>query len=310
MSTLLAAAAAGWIAFICPDFPQARALFAEYQARMGPELQARDLEARFVPVPDSSAPVDRLVAQALAGRPVLVVAPAHAVALSARRLAEGRVPVIFSTRSDPVRSGLVTSLARPGVEATGISYDVDIAHKQLELLRQLAPGARTVGVLADDIWLHEEMGAERLARLERDARLRLRVFSAKSPEDMVRLPSTDEAGAIDAWLVPITNYSGRARDAVVAALRQSGKPAVYGRSFFVDAGGLASYHEVIAQPMAILADLSRQVLGGRPARSIPVHRPREFELVLNMDAARELGIVFPASLLKNAHRVVGAPRGR
>lgn len=307
---LLALAAAGWIAFICPDFPQARTLFAEYEARMAPELKARDLQVRFVPVPDGSAPHEAQVAQALAARPALIVAPAHGVAITAKRLAQERVPVIFATRTDPVRTGLADAMARPGGNTTGISYDVDIAHKQLELLRQLAPEARTVGVLADDIWMNEEMGAERLARLEREARLQLRVFTAKSPEDMVRIPASEEAGAVDAWLVPITNYSGRGRDAVVVALRQSGKPAVYGRSFFVDAGGLASYHEVIAQPMAILADLSRQVLGGRPAGDIPVHRPREFELALNMEAARELGIVFPASLLKKAHRVVGAPPGR
>lgn len=306
MSTLLGLAAAGWIAFICPDFPQARALFTEYEARMAAELKSRDLEVRFVPVPDSAAPIDTLVARALAEKPVLVVAPAHGVAFAARRLSKGAVPVIFATRTDPVRSGLVASLARPGGNTTGISYDVQITDKQLELLRQLAPNAATLGVLADDIWVDEEMAGGRLEALERQSRQRLRVFKARSPEDMVRIPGSPEAADVDAWFVPITNYSGRSRDALVASIRQSGKPAVYGRSFFVDAGGLASYQEVIPQPIAILADLSRQVLGGRAAGSIPVVRPREFEMVVNMDAARELGIVIPRTVLRSANRVVGS----
>ena len=164
-------------------------------------------------------------------------------------------------------------------------------------------------MLADEIWLQEEMGVERLSRLERQSRYALRIFSAKSPEDMAHIPGTDGAAAVDAWLVPITNYAGRGRDAVVAAIRRTRKPAVYGRSFFVEAGGLAAYQEVIPQPIAILADLSRQVLAGRPAGEIPVHRPRDFEMALNLETAREVGISFPRTLLRNAHRVVGSPAG-
>jgi putative ABC transport system substrate-binding protein len=300
-------AAAGWIAFVSPDFPQARSVFAEYEARMAPTLKARDLEVRFVPLPESAAPpVEATLERVLAQKPALVVAPAHLVAVHAKRMAAGSVPVIFATRTDPVRTGLAQSLAKPGGNTTGISYDVDINRKQLELLRRLAPRARVVGVLADDIWLYEEMGPARVARLERESGFELRVLAAESPEELVRLASMRE-GVPDAWLVPITNHSGRARNELVAALRGSRRPAMYGRSFFADAGGLASYQEVIPQPMRILADMSRAVLDGMPAGDIPVRRASTFEFVINLEAARDLGLAIPPSLLRAADRTVGNP---
>ena len=308
MSFSLALAVAGWIAFITPDFPQSRSLFAEYQARMAPMLKARNLEVRFVPVADTlEVPIEGTVSQVLAGRPVLVVAPAQHVAVTVQRMAKGSTPVIFSTRLDPVRAGLADSNARPGRNATGISYDVGINNKQLELLKELVPRVRTVGVLADDIWLHEETGAEKIRSYERTFGVKLVVLAAKSPEEMPGLVHSEPARTVEAWLVPITNYSGRMRNEVVAAIRASRKPAVYGRSFFVDAGGLASYQEVIARPIEILAEMSMQVLRGTPAGSIPVRRPRDFELVLNWDEAHSLGITFPLTLLRRAHRIVGAP---
>ena len=304
----LAAAAAGWIAFVSPDFAQSRSLFAEYEARMAPVLKSRDLELRFVPLPDvPGAPIEGTLAAVFAGKPRLVVAPAHRVALEARRMSAGKVPVIFATRTDPVRTGLADSLARPGGNATGISYDVDINRKQLELLRRLLPRARVVGVLADEIWLHEEVGPERVALLGRDSGFVLRVMVASSPEHMVQLASAPPEGLPDAWLVPITNFSGRARNEVVAALRASRRAAVYGRSFFADAGGLISFQETIPRPMAILADMSIQVLEGTPAGRLPVRRPASFEMVVNMDAARELGLDVPPSVLRSADRIVGDP---
>jgi putative ABC transport system substrate-binding protein len=305
---LFAAAAAGWIAFIAPDFPQSRSLLREYEARMAPALQEHDLVVRFVPVADDLAvSLDPPVTAALADKPRLIVAPAQHIAATAQRLSGGAVPVVFSSRVDPVRAGLATSLSRPGKNATGITYDVDIAYKQLELLQEIAPAARTVGVLADGIWLHEEAGPQRLARYERIFGVKIVVLVATSPEDLVARAASDEARRVDAWLVPITNYSGRARNEVVAAIRRTRKPVVYGRSFFADAGGLASYQEVISNPIEILADMSKQVLAGIPAGEIPVQRPRDFEMVLNFDEARELGIAVPRALVHRANRIVGAP---
>ena len=301
-------AAAGWIAFIAPDIPQAHGIQKEYEARLAPVLRQHDLEVRFVPLADDyRANHVPAIAAAVAAKPRLIVAPAHQAAMVARQLAGEVIPVVFSTRADPVRTGLVASHSRPGGNLTGISYDVDIAYKQLELLKQIAPHARTVGVLADTVWLQEEIGPEDLRRYERQLGLRLTVMTAATTQDLLALTASREAAGVDAWLVPISNTSGGARNEVVAAIRASGKPAIYGRSFFVDAGGLASYHEVIADPVAILADMSKRILDGTSAGEIPVRRPNRFELVLNLEEAKRLGIVLPRSLVKRADRIVGAP---
>ncbi len=299
-----AAAAAGWIAFIAPDFPQSRSLFGELKARAAADLKTRDLELRFVPLPpDLREAIGDPIAAALDGKPMMVIAPAEEIAITARRLSGSRIPIIFSTRSDPVRSGLVKSLSRPGGNVTGISYDVEIERKQLELLRQIAPGARLVGVLADEIWSTENVSPLVAVRYEKEFGLRLRIFSASTPEDAVRLTRTPEAGEVDAWLIPITNHNGRARNEVVAAIRDTNKPAIYGRTFFVDGGGLASYQEVIRQPMAIFHEMMRAILKGKPAGDIPVRRPRDFELALNPSEAERLGIKLPPALLRRADRI-------
>ncbi len=304
MTFALVLAAAGWIAFIAPDFPQSRSLFGELQARAAADLKARDLELRFIPLPpDNRSGVGDIVAAALEGKPMMVIAPAEEIAVTAKRLSNSGIPVIFSTRADPVRSGLVKSLSRPGGNVTGISYDVEIESKQLELLREIVPGLRLVGVLADEIWSTESVPPHLVARYERKIGVRLRIFHAITPEDAVRLTRTPEALEVDAWLVPITNHNGRARNEVVAAIRETGKPAMYGRTFFVDAGGLASYQEVIRQPMAIFHQMMREILKGKAAGDIPVRRPRDFELALNPSEAERLGIRLPPAMLRRADRI-------
>ncbi len=301
---ILALAAAGWIAFIAPDFPQSRSLFAELQARAAGDLKARDLELRFIPLPaDDRGAIGLPIAAALEGKPMMVIAPAEEIAITAKRLSDSRIPIIFSTRADPVRSGLVKSLSRPGGNVTGISYDVGIERKQLELLREIVPGVRLVGVLADESWSTENVSAPITARYEAELGLRLRIFNAINPEDAVRLTRTPEAREVDAWLIPITNHNGRARNEVVTAIRDTNKPAIYGRTFFVDAGGLASYQEVIRQPMAIFHEMMRAILKGKPAGDIPVRRPRDFELALNPAEAERLGLKFPPALLRRADRI-------
>ena len=299
--------ASAWVAFIAPDFQQTRALHAELQKKAGSEPALRGVEIRFVAVPHTTdrAQLRPPIAEALAHAPHAVVAAADSVAFVAMEITT-TIPILFATAYDPVRTGLAQSLARPGRNLTGFTSFSEIEAKQLELLRELVPKAALVGILDDGAWFGTRFTREHLEQFERSSGLQLRVFTGSTPEDMPRLVRSAEGRRVDAWLVPIHNLTGLSRDELVRAVHEMRKPAVYGRSFFVERGGLASYQEVLDPPTTIWRDMLALVLAGFPAGEIPVRRAREFSLAINLDEARHLGLTPSRSVLRRANKVVSA----
>lgn len=298
------ARAGGWIAFAAPEMAHTRAQFAELQQRAASDLQAHGLELRFVATPENDEAVtDRQMVRTVSEAPALIVAVSTRIALSAKR-ATNVVPIVFASVADPVRTGLVESLAYPGRNLTGFTYDAPVETKQLELLGEIAPAARTIGVLEDGHWLDQRVSRDELRALERRFGKSIRVFRAASAAEMTAAIESAEGRKMDAWLVPISDTAANGRHDVVAALRKSRKAAVYGRGFFVDAGGLAAYQEVVRNPIELLHTMIRSILAGTPPSRIPIQRPKDFELTLNLAASRREGIKFPPYLLKRANRVV------
>jgi len=296
----------GWVAFIAPDIPRGRFLHDEFARLAAKDLEAHGLELRFVPVanvPDGPG-VEEPVLRAIAGNPAMILAANEQSAAYAARHTR-TIPVIFGSASHPIRGGLVESMSRPGRNLTGFTFDVEIERKQLELLKEIAPRARVVGVLNDGTWFPRRVPEEQIARLEQEAGLKLRILTGADTGDMARLVDSAEGRGVDAWLVPVHNLTGSAPEAVVKAVNATRKPAVYGRTFFVEAGGLASYQEVIDQPMAIWLEMFRMILRGTSPGDIPVRRPKDFVLAVNLDEARRSGIPLSATLLRRADRVIG-----
>lgn len=299
---------AGWVAFIAPDFPQTRNLFAELQKRSALELAEKGLEMRFVAVPENDdAQLVLRVREAIAERPDVIFAAAERLALEAKRHTS-TIPIIFSSLANPVRTGLVASLARPGGNLTGFTYDVEIESKQIELLKEIAPRAKIIGLLDDGYWSRERVSREMLDRYERIFGVSFLLMKGASPGEMAKLVLSKEAQQVDAWLVPLHNFTANGRVDLIAAIKKVRKPAVFGRTFFVEGGGLASYQEVVPRPMEIWHDLFKLVLRGTAPGDIPVRRPKDFELSLNVIAADELGIRFSGSMLRRADRVFGLPK--
>ncbi len=300
------AMAGGWIAFVAPDMGHTRDLFEDLRTRAAPDLRAQGLEMRFVPLPLTDGPeVEARLARVVAENPRVIFAASARVAQAARASTK-TIPVVFGSVADPVRIGLVESLARPGGNATGFTYDVLVEGKQLELVAELAPGARTIGVLEDGHWLGERITAEQLAGFERQLGRRIEVLRANGPEDIVQVASGAKARSVDAWLVPISNAASERRRELVEALNRQRRVAVYGRSFFVEAGGLAAYQETIRDPMGLWLGILQTLLRGTAPGDIPVQRPKEYELTLNPGTARRIGVSLSPGLLRRADRVVAA----
>ena len=214
------------------------------------------------------------------------------------------IPIVFATAGDPVGSGLVTSLARPGGNVTGLSSQApDAAGKRLELLREMIPGLQRLAILAD-------VGNPFAAQdrdLTRKAARRLAI-------DVVTF-EIREASEIDAALEAL---KGRAQALYVVAVPlafvnrvrindlalAARLPTMHGVREYVEAGGLMSYGPNWRHMWSRAADLVDKILRGTKPADIPVEQPSTFDLAVNVRTAKALGITIPPSLLLRADQVI------
>ncbi len=238
---------------------------------------------------------------------VIVASGGTPSALAAKR-ATGTLPIVFIMVGDPVTSGLVTSLARPGGNVTGLSVVVpELISKRLELLTQVVPGVSRIAVLWQPGALEERTEKDRLQRAEvagRTLGVRLQFVEARGPKDLDRAFSDitrARAGALTD-LEGGVFWSERKRLVDLAAKNRL--PAVYALRELVDVGGLMSYGPNPADLFRRAAMYVDKILKGAKPGDLPVEQPTKFELVINLKAAKALGLTIPQSVLERADQVV------
>jgi putative tryptophan/tyrosine transport system substrate-binding protein len=245
----------------------------------------------------------RLAAELVQRRPNLIYAPPSPAAVAAKG-ATTSIPIVFATATDPVGSGLVHSLARPGGNVTGICSVMDsLAPKSLELLQQLFPGLRRVGLLG-------ERQDARL-RLDRDALMPL--LSARGMR-LILAEATNPQGvdaAVERLLreraeVVLTNSSltYNLRDRLAERFRAHRIALVGHRAEMVEAGALFSYGASLPDQLRASAHVVDRVLKGAPTADIPVEQPTRFELVLNLTTAVALGVEISPTTRLRAERII------
>jgi putative ABC transport system substrate-binding protein len=239
-----------------------------------------------------------------ARRPAAIIAPS-ALATFAARLATQDVPILFASQQDPVALKLVRSLESPGGNLAGFTNYLPVEEKRLELLRELVPRLRRVGVVVDT-WWYQDPASRDFDRVARE-RLGLEVayFEAADTAALVAQIARRGTAGIDAWYVSgspaFFDPAG-----VAAAIGATRKPAVYVQGMMAERGGLMSYEARIADPFAEWARLLGMILDGASPGTIPVAVPHIFELKINLATAKAAGIPIPVSLLRRAE-LVGAP---
>jgi len=250
--------------------------------------------------------IEVVLRDALARRPAAIVASNSNVATVARSLTRD-VPIIFASHQDPIAVGLARSLARPGGNLTGYTYFVPVDSKRLELLRQVSPRARRLGIVIDRWWLDESGGRAAIRAAREDLGFEVELFQAESGAELDAVVATPRAKSIDAWYVPYTRLAYEQPDAIVGDLGALRRPVVYPTTRFVQQGGLLAYEQLLPMDEAIglLATALGLVLDGVPPGDIPIERPKAFRLAVNVEAARALGIEVPEGMLKRAERVIG-----
>jgi ABC-type uncharacterized transport system substrate-binding protein len=218
------------------------------------------------------------------------------------------IPIVFTATADPVGSGLVISLARPGGNVTGLSTLVaELVGKRLELLTQAVPGVGQVAILRLPGVLGERTEKEMLTGADVAARglgVRLQFVEARGPADFDRAFSDMTRARAGALTVLPSNMFLRERRRLVDLAARSRLPAVYPLREFVDAGGLMAYGPNLADLSRRAATYVDEILKGAKPGELPVEQPTKFDLVINLKTAKALGLTIPPSLLQRADQVI------
>jgi putative ABC transport system substrate-binding protein len=214
------------------------------------------------------------------------------------------IPIVFATAGDPVGSGLVTSLARPGGNVTGLSnQQTDLAGKRLELLREVVPDLRRLAIMANfrnPASVSETRDVQAVA-----AALRLQVATVEvSSSEEIASAFDAFKGKVDALYVVIDPFVSANRVPINTLALAARLPTMHGFREFTQAGGLMSYGPDFHHLYRRTAELVDKILRGAKPADIPVEQPTKFDLVINSTTARALGLTVPSTLLARADEMI------
>ena len=253
---------------------------------------------------------DRLPALAvdLVQRKVAVIAATSALAALTAKAATSTVPIVFIIGADPVRTGLVASLNRPGGNVTGVTFTtVDLTSKRLGQLHELVPKAELIGVLLDPNQMEGGMFAQQLQDAEAAAATigrRVLAVKAASPGEFNAAFSTIVQAGVGALLVGGGPFFTSQRQRLALLSARHAIPTSYAEREFAVAGGLMSYGPSQADAYRRAGVYAARILKGEKAGDLPVDQATKFELVINLGTAATLGIAVPTALQLLADEVI------
>ncbi len=246
-----------------------------------------------------------LAAELVRRRVAVIITIGGDVAALAAKAATATLPVVFTVATDPVRSGLVSSLHRPGGNLTGSSgFQAELEAKRLELLRELRPDATTIGVLVNPNVAYIDAQLNDIRSSAASIGREIAIVNARTIAEidaafaMLRQMRADTLSvAIDPF------FFDRASQIVVLAARHA-VAALYFRREFAAVRGLMSYGSNADESYRVLGVYAGRILKGEKPGDLPIQLPTKFELVINLSTARALGLDVPASLLARADEVI------
>lgn len=246
----------------------------------------------------------QLAAELVQARPDVLVTGGGTLTALAAKAATPNIPIVMTAAGDPVGTGLVASLAKPGGNVTGMSGVVEIGGKQLQLLQELAPGKQTIAVLMNPDTPYTRLALREIHSAAEATRTRIHVLEARTAQ---QIPHQFDAAAVAGagGLIVIADpllYSQRRQIADLSA--KARLPAIYPSRDFAEEGGLISYGASRRQILRRAAEYVDRILKGARPADLPVEQPTTFELVINQGAAKALGLAIPRSVLLSADEVI------
>jgi len=235
----------------------------------------------------------------------VIASPGVPSAALAAKAATTTIPIVFRTRADPVQIGLVASLNRPGGNVTGITpMSAELGPKRLQLLHELLPGPRRIAVLSNpDDPTFEPFTRDMQAAAEA-IRSQIGVLTAKTNREIDDAFTKFVQGRFDALLVGAHGLFNNRRVQLVSLATRHGVPAIYPIREFTEIGGLMSYGANQIEQMRLTGLYVGRVLKGENPADLPIVRATKLELVINVQAAKTLGVEVPPTLLARADEVI------
>jgi putative ABC transport system substrate-binding protein len=247
--------------------------------------------------------LDRLPALAaeLVDLKVDIIVASETPAVQAAKRATTEIPIVMAPSGDPVGTGLVSSLSRPGGNVTGLSAaTAELAGKSLELIREILPGARRVAALADPANTFTKSFLAQIHASAKAAGFEIQDVMLGGTQDLEPIFAGMVSGGVDALVVQPT----LPRAPIIALARKHRLATVSGNRAFADAGGLMTYAGSLADRYRNAAPYVDKILKGAKPGDLPVQQPTKFELVINLKTAKALGIAVPPAMLTRADEVI------
>jgi putative ABC transport system substrate-binding protein len=235
-----------------------------------------------------------------------VLVATFSAAIRAAKQATKTIPIVMVTLQDPVATGIVDSLSRPGGNITGLTrLGRDLSGKRFELLTEVVPGISRVGVLLDTSTPGPRIGLKEYEAAARGQKIQLQSVEVRAPNPDLEGAFREAAKKRARALITITSAMTIHYQKQIADLAIKNRlPSMYEGSGWVDAGGLVSYASDDAESYRRAATYVDKILKGATPANLPVEQPTKFEFVINLKTAKQIGVTIPPNMLARADRVI------
>jgi putative ABC transport system substrate-binding protein len=260
-------------------------------------IEYRYAEGKLERLPDLAAELVRLK--------VDVIVTAAGPAISAAKKASATIPIVFATAADPVGSGYVSSLARPGGNITGLSLMApDLDGKRLELLKEAFPKVARVAFLWNSGGIRGNLSLTEMEAVAKALGLKLQSLPVRSLDDFESAFAQAKREGAQALITSVNPLIANQQRQVLDFAAKNRLPAMYPFSEFAEAGGLMSYGPNITDLFRRAADFVDKILKGTKPADLPVEQPTKFEFLVNLKTAKQIGMTIPQKVMARADKVI------
>jgi putative ABC transport system substrate-binding protein len=241
----------------------------------------------------------------LAHLPLAAIWASGNVAAQAAKAATTTIPIVFSTGDDPVATGLVGNLNRPGGNITGVSYSAGaLPGKRVELLHELLPNISSIGLLINSNNRNSNLDTASVQSAATELRLRVVLVKAASESDFAPAFETLVQQRVDALLINNDLFLFSERKRLTELAISHSIPGIYASHGFAETGGLMSYGNYLPASIRQVGIYVGRIIKGANPSDLPVMQPTKFDLVINLKTAKALGLTIPPTLLARADEVI------
>lgn len=222
----------------------------------------------------------------------------------ASKTATQKIPIVFQTLGDPVASGLVATLARPGRNLTGVAgFGPELSGKRLEIIKEVVPGISRVAFLTDPSNVAGAATLRETAVAAKSLAVKLQIYKVTDTAELKNAFAAMRKKQASALLINHPTLTAR-RDYILDLVRESRLPAIYLETQWAPSGGLISYGPNLANQFSRAATYVDKILKGAKPADLPVEQPTKFELVITLKTAKQIGLTIPPNVLARADRVI------